>query len=311
MSENIKILVVGAGAVGAYFGGRLALAGAEVSVVCRSDYDAVREHGYRVKSIAGDFVFNPQQVCRSAADYAGQADYILVAVKALPEINVAELVAPALHPDATVVLLQNGVEIEAPIQQAMPEVEFISGVAYIGVVRTGEGDLDHQGSGHLALGMFPPERPVSAKLQTLSELFKKVNVRCEISADIRVKRWSKLVWNAPFNPISVLGGCIDTKQMMDDSLLAELAENVMHEVVAAAAACGVLVPPEHVTNMLEYTRNFPVYKTSMLVDFENDRPLEVEVILGNAVRVAEAHGVPVPHLKTIYALLNSINNNRN
>ena len=306
MSET-RILVVGAGAVGAYFGGRLAQAGAEVSVVCRSDYDAVSKNGYRVKSIAGDFEFKPHQVCHSASEYTGQADYIIVAVKALPEVEVVKLISPVLHPDTTVVLLQNGVEIEEPIRREIPEIEFISGIAYIGVTRTGNGNLDHQGSGHLVFGMFPPEKSVSPKLHKLCELFTTANVRCEITEDIRIKRWSKLVWNAPFNPISVLGGCIDTQQLINDPLLEELAEKIMYEVVAAAASCGVKVPPEHVQNMLDYTHNFPAYKTSMLVDYENNRPLEVEVILGNAVHIAETHNVSVPHLKTIYALLNCVN----
>lgn len=309
MSKKIEILVIGAGAVGAYFGGRLAQAGASVSVVCRSDYDAVVRDGYQIKSIAGDFVFKPSQVCREAADYQGRADYIIVAVKALPWIDVPTLLKPVVHADATVLLLQNGVEIESPLLEAFPNIDLASGIAYIGVTRCGDGHIEHKGSGKLTIGKYPAELQPSAKLCKLSALFESVNVGCEISSDIRSARWCKLVWNAPFNPISVLGGGIDTRQIMNDSKLVELSEQVMREVAAAGNACGACVPDEHVDNMLEYTRKFPAYKTSMLVDYENGRPLEVEVILGNAVRAADAHGVDVPHLKSLYALLNSVNNN--
>lgn len=309
MSKKTEILVIGAGAVGAYFGGRLAQAGASVSVVCRSDYDAVVRDGYQVKSIAGDFVFKPSQVCRDASEYQGLADYIIVAVKALPWINVPALLKPVVHPGATVLLLQNGVEIEAPVLKAMPEIELASGIAYIGVTRCGDGLIDHKGSGKLTIGVYPKEREPSSKLCKLAALFESVNVGCDISPDIRSARWCKLVWNAPFNPISVLGGGIDTRQIMNDPKLVELAEKVMREVAAAGNACGACVPDEHIGNMLEYTRKFPAYKTSMLVDYENGRPLEVEVILGNAVRAAEAHGVEASSLKTLYALLSSVNNN--
>tara|TARA_B100000609_G_C17167405_1_gene409683 strand:+ start:299 stop:1237 length:939 start_codon:yes stop_codon:yes gene_type:complete len=309
MNKKIEILVIGAGAVGAYFGGRLAQAGASVSVVCRSDYDAVAGNGYQIKSIAGDFIFKPAQVCRDAADYQGKPDYILVTVKALPWIDVPAMIKPVIHPDATVFLLQNGVEIEPPLVETIPDIDLVSGIAYIGVTRRGDGIVEHEGGGTLAVGMYPPERPVSDKLKKLDELFAAVKVGCKVSPDIRSTRWCKLVWNAPFNPISVLGGGIDTRQIMDDPKLVELSERVMREVAAAGNACGARVPDKHIDDMLEYTRNFPPYKTSMLVDFENGRPLEVEVILGNAVRTAEAHGVDVPSLKSLYALLGSVNNN--
>ena len=304
-NSSVKILVVGAGGVGAYFSGRLAQIGARVAVVCRSDYAAVKKHGFTISSIAGDFNFNPHQTLRSVEYYHDTPDYIIVAVKALPNINPAALIAPAVTPATTLVLLQNGIGVEKSLHQAYPDNELISGIAYIGVFREGEGHICHQGGGRLKLGCFP--HGISDKLQHLGAMFEQAGVECEITADIVRKRWEKLLWNVPFNTISVLAGGLDTKEIMSDSHLPVLAEKLMREVIAIADADGVKLDSELVEWNLNYTRNFPPYKTSMLLDYEHHRPLEVEAIIGNLLRLAQKHQLQVPHIETIFAQLNAAN----
>jgi 2-dehydropantoate 2-reductase len=116
-------------------------------------------------------------------------------------------------------------------------------------------------------------------------------------------RWRKLVWNAPFNPISILGGGVDTRAMMENPESAALAGKIMEEVCRVAEAAGHPLPPKVVQENLDGTLKMTPYKTSMLVDFEERRPLEVEAILGNTLRVAKRHGVAAPHLESLYGLL--------
>jgi len=305
--KDIKtdVLVVGAGGVGAYFGGRLAEGGSNVSVVCRSDYDAVRQNGFDISSINGDFKFIPKQVCRSVEDYSGNADYIIISVKALSDIDTVKMIKPAVKKESVIVLLQNGIDIEHDLYSAYPENELISGIAYIGVARKGEGRIDHQGGGTLSIGLFP--EGTSDSVELLHKFFEAGGVDCEVRKDIVRKRWEKLLWNVPFNSLSVLAGGIDTRQIMADEYLVSLAENSMYEVVQTAKACGWAIDEKLVEWNLEYTRNFPPYKSSMLLDYENDRKMECEAILGNVVKLATEHNIPTPYIETLFALLNSIN----
>ncbi len=296
-----KILVVGAGGVGAYFGGRLAQGGVDVAVVCRSDYESVLTSGYDIKSIAGDFIFKPAAVYRSCEECPSPPDFLLITTKALPEIDLTSIIYPVVGPETTIVLLQNGIDIEEPIAESFRDNELISGIAYIGVTRSGAGKVYHKGSGHLKFGVYPSG--ISRKLKELAALFNEVGVECEAVDDIVLFRWIKLVWNMPYNPVSVLAGGVDTREISESPLLEGLCAELMREVCAVAAACGKPLPPDIVEKNLNYTRSFPPYKTSMLVDYDNGRPLETDVIVGNLLRLARQHQVPVPRTETIYALL--------
>lgn len=303
--KSPKILIVGAGGVGAYFGGRLAQAGAKVSVVCRSDYQAVKKNGFSITSIHGNFNFFPKNVFHRVDEYQGIADYIIVAVKALPDVNLVELIAPVVKPGTVIVLLQNGINMELPLHRAYPDHELLSGIAYIGVFRQGQGKICHQGSGKIKLGVFP--RGISESLKTLGLLFEQTGIECEITDDIVRKRWEKLLWNVPFNAISVLAGKLNTSQIMSDQYLVNLAEKLMRDVVKTAAACGIVLDDKLIQWNLDYTKNFPPYKTSMLLDYEHQRRMEVEAIIGNVINLAKQHNITVPYIETMFALLNSVN----
>ena len=301
----MKILVVGAGSVGVYFGGRLAQGGAEVSVVVRGDYDAVKERGYDISSIAGDFHFSPHLVLKSSADYPDTADYVILTTKVLPSIDRVALLRPAIRsPHTVIVLIQNGIDIEEEIRSAFPENELLSTIAYIGVSRPASGKVLHQGNGVLQMGVYP--RGLSPALERLSKAFAAAKVKCEPVEDIVFTRWNKLLWNLPYNPVSVLAGGADTSRMSRGGELEKLCGDLMSEVITVANAVGVKLSEDLAEKQREYTRNFPPYKTSMLQDFEAGRALEVEAILGNTLRLARKHGVPAPKIECCYALLKSV-----
>lgn len=295
------VLVVGAGAIGSYYGGRLQQAGARVSVVCRSDYAAVKQNGFQIHSVEGDFHFTPDHVFNSVTAVTEPMDYVLVTTKVLPELSVADLIRPVLHKETAIVLLQNGMDIEPPVQAQFPNHVLISALAFICVSRTTPGVIVHQDFGRLAFGRYPTGN--DPKVDQLAALFQLANVACTVEDDVVSARYRKLVWNAPFNPISVLGGGLTTRDMLTRPASRELVKAVMTEVLELAKAAGKPIDDSLIEKNIEDTEKMVPYKTSMLLDFENNRPLEVDAILGNAVAIAERLKVPVPCMTTLYALL--------
>ena len=296
-----RILVVGTGAIGGFYGGKLAQAGASVSTLCRSDYETVKAKGIKVTSSLGDFHFTPEKVIRNLSEYSPPPDYILVGLKVLPEIDTAEIIKEVVGPETAIVLLQNGVEIEEPLVKAFPDNEIISGLAFICAPRPSPGHIDHTDFGRVVIGRYPVGK--SVKAEELARLFNEAGLKCEVTEDAVTARWRKLVWNAPFNPISVLAGGADTKTMVENPESLELARQVMEEVCKIAEAVGHPLPVGVVQENIEGTRRMSPYKSSMLVDFEAGRPMEVEAILGNGIRAAKRHNLAVPHMESLYGLL--------
>lgn len=299
-----RILVVGAGAIGGFYAGRLAQSGIEISTVHRSraDYETVLREGIHVESIHGDFHYHPSSVHQRVSDYTHTPDYILVAVKALPELNTAELIRPAVAKNTVIVLLQNGLGIEEQVAQAFPNNRLISGLAFICVSRIRPGVLRHLCYGRLSIGLYPHGEDPCVK--ELAALFEASGVPCTTSPDIVAERWKKLVWNAAFNPISVLGHRATTRDITAQKTARTLVENVMREVCRLANAEGYPLDEDTlVTKNMADTDKMEPYKTSMLLDFETGRSLEVETILGTATRIAHKHNIQTPCLDTLYALL--------
>ncbi len=296
-----KILIIGTGAIGGLYGAKLAQAGAEVSVLCRSDYETVKKNGISIHSHWGNFHFTPKKVLRDLRDYQDQADFILVSTKVLPEISVPDLVTPVLAPNSSIVLLQNGLNIEKPVAAAFTDYHLISAIAFVCVQKNKAGIVDHQDYGRLIIGDFGGG--VSEKTAHLIDLWRKAGVPCEPSENIQMERWKKLVWNASFNPISVLSGGADTGKILNILAAKNLVQNVMQEICTLAEADGCKLPEDVIAKNIEATEKMKPYKTSMLLDFEAGRKMEVEAILGNAIAFARDRAISVPHLSSLYGLL--------
>lgn len=295
----MNVLVIGAGAVGSFYGAQLARQGAAVSVVARSDYDYVRQHGIQIQSPLGDYHFVPKQVVRDAAELREKPDYVLLCVKVVEHADRVGLLRGALGPHTAIVLVCNGIDIEAEIAEAFPDNELISGLAFICVTRTAPGRIWHQAYGRMALGGYP--RGLSDQARRLAAAFEQAGIDCVATEDIATARWQKCVWNAPFNPLSMLSGGLSTNDILTTQ--EPFVRAIMGEVCEIAAAVGHPLPEDIVAKNIVSTRKMPPYKTSMLLDFEAGRPMETEAILGNAVHAGQRAGVPIPHLESVYALM--------
>lgn len=297
-----NILIVGSGAIGSFYGAILARAGCRVSVVVRSEYEAVARDGIRIDSgKLGDLSFRPAAVYREVSECRQPPDYLLLCVKVLEGVDRAALIRPAVGEHTRIVLIENGIDIEAEIAEAFPRNPLVSALAFVGVSRTGPGKVVHKAYGRLVLGGYPEGRGEAAL--AFSELLESGGIAAPVSDDVVRERWIKCIWNAAFNPVSVLGGGADTRQILEAPEGEAHVRLLMEEVAAIAAAAGYALPEDYIPTSLENTRKMPAYHNSMALDYLNGRPLETEAILGNAIRVARRLKVAVPHLETVYALM--------
>ena len=297
---TVKVLIIGTGAIGGFYGALLARQGAEVSVVCRSDYQQVKQYGFEINSHElGNWNFKPAQVLTSALDYQGEADYILLCTKVIEGLNRPALIREAVGRNTAIVFIQNGVEIEQEMADAFPDNEVISGLAFICSNRLSPGVITHLAYGRLTLGNLPSG--ISGKTRHLCQLFERSGINCNPTDNIVAARWQKCVWNAPFNPLSVLSGGLLTRDILQNQEI--LVRNLMQEICAIASATGNPLDKDIIDSNITNTSEMPPYKTSMLLDFEKGNALETEVILGNALRAGQRLGVACPHLETIYALM--------
>lgn len=297
ISSSPRVLVIGAGAIGSLYGAVLHRAGARVSVVCRSEFDIVREHGLRIGSPLGDLSFRPEQVHARVGDIKEAPDYVVLSTKVLDGVDRAALIRPAVGPHTAIVLIQNGIGIEADVARAFPNNTVVSVLAFVGVSRTAPGVFEHKAYGMLTMGDYP--RGVSTATQQLAALFMQGGVPITPSEQIETERWRKTVWNAAFNPLSVLAGGADTSVLLGTPDAEALVRALMAEVCATAAAAGHPLPPEQIEMFIASTKAMPPYRNSMALDWLAGHALELDAILGNLLVVARERGVPVPRLQTV------------
>ncbi len=305
MTGKTRVLVLGAGAVGSFYGAILKRGGAEVSVISRSDYETVVEHGLNIASPLGDLSFRPDAVYRDSAAFAASGaeapDFLVVTLKLVEGVDRVALMRPLVGPETTLVLIENGIDIEPEIARAFPDNVLISGLAFVAVSRMAPGRMEHKAYGWLVLGDYP--QGAGQQSHAFAEMLEAGGVKGDVRDDVIRERWKKCVWNTAFNPASVLAGGADTSVLLETPGGEELIRSVMGEVLQVAEAEGYLLNPAIPDKLLETTRNMPAYHNSMALDFINGRAMEVEPILGNVVRLGDRHGLAIPRLRTVYSLL--------
>jgi len=303
---EIKTLWLGAGALGVFFASKLANAGVKIALTARSDYEAASTCGYEIDDRGTVSLFRPDHVLRNAAECPFTPDYLFITAKVLPGLDLAALTAGApLSPSTVIVLIQNGIGIEEPVARLFPKQEILSSIAYLCASRPESGKVVNTGPGRLETGSYPAGAP-SPAAKRLAELFTLGGAPCALQENVQTARWRKLLWNVPFNPVSVLAGGADTGWLCDGAELEKLCRDLMDEVIAAAASEGIVIAPTEADAMMDYTRSLKPYNSSMLQDYLAGRPLEVETILGNALRIARKNGVAAPKMEVCYALLKSV-----
>ena len=324
MSIPLRYAVIGTGAIGGYFGGRLAQAGSDVHFLLRSDYERVKQNGLVVESVDGDFTLAKVNAYNHPADMP-PVDVVLIALKTTNNHKIAELLPP-LKPGSAIVCLQNGWGIESAIAQHLKEhikeqeltLEIIGGLCFIYANKPKPGYIQHFGYGKLMLGAHNEQGltcSITPRIEAIAADFRAANIAVETTEDLPMARWRKLVWNVPYNGLSVVLNAT-TGEMMANSEVRSLIETLMQEVVTLANAWGDRqatdgsqrhLPPELIQQMLSITAEVPAYDTSMKVDYDRQQPLEIEEILGNPLRVASELNIAVPAMTMVYQQLSFLN----
>ena len=230
----MKYAIIGTGAVGGYYGGRLANAGHDVHFLLHSDYEYVRENGFHVESCNGSFHLPSPNVYRSVHDMP-QADVVIVALKTTRNALLAELLPPLLHPQTLVLLIQNGIGLEPDVQKMFPGLWLAAGLAFICSAKTGPGQVSHQCYGHINIGNY--SCPDARIMEQLIADFNASGIKAA-EVEYHEARWKKAVWNMPFNGMTVVMDAQTDKLLQNPSTMA-LIRRQMLEVIGAARALGV------------------------------------------------------------------------
>ncbi|MEM1027256.1 MAG: putative 2-dehydropantoate 2-reductase [Planctomycetota bacterium] len=306
-SEHRSYAILGTGALGGYYGGLLAQAGFEAHFLLRSDFEHVREHGLTVDSIHGDFVIPADQI-KAYGDPADlpACDVAVVCLKTTQNNQLPGLLANCVKPDGVVLVLQNGLHPEADAAAVVGEDRVLGGLCFLCSNKIGPGHIQHLDYGHIHLGVYAPDRtdsPASQHFQGIVNDFNAAGIETTGVDDLRLSRWKKLVWNIPYNGLSVVLNQT-TDVMMADPDTRRRIEAIMHEVQAAALAVdGKVIEDAFIQKMLDYTAKMEPYKTSMMLDHEAGRNMEIEAIVGDPLRAAIVESSQFGKIKQLYTEL--------
>jgi len=297
--EDMRVAVMGAGAVGGYFGARLAAAGMEVTFIARGEHlKAMRKHGLRIKSIREDLEIRSEFI--SGPDRTAPVDLVLFAVKSQDTEQAARSLAPVMDEKTAVLSLQNGVDNVDKIAKLWGSDRSLAGVVYIAARITAPGVIEHSGGGRIVLGS--PHAGGQESARTAHSILRQAEVSCDMSSDIREILWKKLAWNAPFCAVSCLLR-MTVGDILASASLKAVVKGCIEEVRDAARCRGIDLSPSVVEDVLGSSATLRDVKPSMLQDLEAGKPLEHEALNGVVVRILQQSGKRAPINEILYSAL--------
>jgi len=299
-----RVAVVGAGAVGGYYGGMLALAGVPVTLIARAAHvDAIARDGLAIVRADRRDVARVEATTQTAA--IRTADVVLVCVKSPATRAVALEMEPHLAPGATVVSLQNGVANADVLAETLPAVVLAS-VVWVGVSMDAPGVVRHAGRGDLELGVARSGagRPgAKARAADIAAMFERAEVPCPVVGDIDAALWRKLITNCAFNAISALGRA-RYGRMAAEPVIRELMETAIREAVAVARASGVAIDEAAmIASVWRTAAAMAMQHSSTAQDVARGKRTEIDMLNGFVVSRGDALDVPVPVNRTLHALV--------
>jgi 2-dehydropantoate 2-reductase len=308
-----SVAVIGAGAVGSYYGARLAEAGHHVTFLLRRDFDAVASGGLRVESIEGDFTLEAPSIARTSSEI-GPVEWVICALKATAIAEARELVAPCVGEDTRVLVLMNGLGLEDRFAEWFGEARVFGGLAFTCINRGEPGCVHHLDYGPVTLGHYLDD---PGDLDAAMALWDGAHVEVSTTPSLLAGRWRKLCWNIPFNGLAVTAGGITTDRITTDPELRAAAIASMREVVAAGNADledrgedARLDADATVEEMMTLTDAMEAYRPSTMIDFVEGRPMEVDAIFEAPLARAQELGVPTPLMALMTAQMRALDRER-
>jgi len=293
--KKLRYGVIGTGGIGGFYGGMLAHSGQEVHFLFHSDYDFVRENGLRVDTIMGDFILKDIHAYQRTQDMP-VCDVVLVGLKTTSNDLLKTLLPPLIGPQTTVVLIQNGLGIEEKLAADFPDISIAGGLGFICSSKIGPGHIVHAEHARITLGSYQGDNQ-KVLLQVCAD-FEAARVPSEYSDNLLTSRWKKLVWNVPYNGLTVVMNAL-TSDLMADPSMHRLCRDLMLEIIGAAKANGIIISSKFAQVMLDYTLDMKPYAPSMRLDFDFKRPMEIDAIYSAPLAAAEKVGFDMPKVRML------------
>jgi 2-dehydropantoate 2-reductase len=300
--EKQRYAIIGSGALGGLYGGMLARSGFEVHFLLHNDFDHVSKRGLRVESPLGDFEL-PNVNAHAASESMPACDVTIVGLKTTRNHLLAELLPAPTRDGGVVLVLQNGLDVEADSADVVGIDRVLGGCCFLCSNKVGAGHIRHLDYGRIVFGEYASDvSQVTPRAQRICDELVSAGIDAQATDNLLLTRWRKLLWNIPFNGLSVSLDA-STKELVDDPDSLALVDAIIREVHRAAAACGVEIPEEMIDKTIEVTRSMVPYDSSMRLDYLSRRPMEVEAIFGNPLRAAKASGTEMPRVEMLYQQL--------
>lgn len=312
--------IIGTGAIGGYYGARLQQGGCDVHFLLHSDYEVVRDRGITIESVDGNLTLPSVKTYNNPKNMP-PVDVAVVALKTTNNALITKLLPP-IKPNGAILSLQNGLGVETDIVQRLKETTdsvpaILGGLCFICSNKVGDGHIRHMAYGDVLLGAHNEQNqpgPPTPLMESIAADFTRARLTIDLTADLPMARWKKLVWNVPYNGLSVVLDAT-TEEMMNDDGVRSLITTLMQEVLTVANAWGQKTSPgtqrnlplETIDQMLAHTEEMVPYRTSMKIDYDEGRPMEIEAILGNPILTAQELRISVPAMTVLYQQLTFLN----
>lgn len=303
--------LVGPGAVGLYYGGRIASEGHKLSVLARSDAAALKLHGIRIGMV--DPVSNKIKESIQAslecveceANAMAPTDCVIVAAKSTVNEQLVALLKSIVEPRHTIILcLQNGMGNAEFFAEHFPENPILAGLCFVCVNRTEPGVVENYHPGRVEIGSLGDRWPEAA--MAVVDLFNGSGVVTSHAEKLNAALWRKLCWNIPFNGLSIAAGGITTDHILSDARIVVRARALMDEVRAAASLAGHVISDKFIEGQFTVTKKMGAYKPSSLIDYLADKPVELESIWGEPLRRGQALGAEMEEVARLYGELKAL-----
>lgn len=303
---GLRYCVLGTGALGGFYGGLMAKRGLDIHFLLHSDFEHVVKHGLRVDSKLGDFHLPKINAYAKPHDMP-KCDVAIIGLKSTQNHLLEDLLRPILHKDSIVLVLQNGLNVEQTARGIVGPSRVAGGCCFLCSNKVGPGHIKHLDYGRIVFGAYrgidgSDPGPSTQILQEVLQDMVASGIEAYMTEDLPTTKWKKLMWNIPFNGLSVLLNA-STDAIMNDPDSRLLARRISEEVRQIALAAGSPIEPSYVDWVIDHTDDMVPYDSSMRLDYLNGRAIEVEAIYGNALQEAQRCGFAAPVVMTMYQQL--------
>jgi 2-dehydropantoate 2-reductase len=283
---NLRYSIIGTGGLGGFYGGQLAKSGKEVHFLVRSDYDFIREKGLKVDSVKGNYHLPKINVYNDPKKLPA-CDVVCICLKTTRNQILPGILSQMDIKTSLLLFIQNGLGIEEELAAHFPDNKIAGGLAYLCSTKKGPGHIYHQDHGELTVGAHSFND--TGLLNKIAADFIDASVPTKVTDDLQLARWKKLVWNIPFNGLTVTHNTT-TDQLMKSPETRQTIYGLMLEVIQGAAACGRHIDDSFADQLMDFTDKMKPYAPSMKVDFDKEKPLETKYIYKKPVETAAASG---------------------